>query len=253
MHHPNNSVEGQLVNETWVTTKCTNRGDDKMHQHAVKTFPKQRTNKHTHTHTQSEVSGISNTNENVSDQGKRYNINSWRKFAHRERKAQFNKHAEWCFVQLNARSLTRADKRQTIDKWANHHKVDAMMFHEGKVNSNCIMESKKYICFFSSGVKNEDRDKSEKLKKNSQRIPNELKNATAEHRGVCVALYKGYKGLIENVEALGDRMIHICLRSRNQLHLVAAYAPTSPAETQEKEQFYERFENQVLQKYLSTK
>lgn len=152
---------------------------------------------------------------------------------------KFNKMAEWYCVQLNARSLATTEKRNTIDAWANTHKVDIMFFEESKVNSNSVVETDNYIWFFSTAVKNEDREKRDKLKAANMKIPNELRLAITEHRGVAIAIFKGYKGLIEEVLPLGDRLLHIKMRNRNNLHLIAAYAPTSPAETQIKETFYE--------------
>ena len=140
-------------------------------------------------------------------------------------------------VQLNARELTSVQKRIGIDRWANKFKIDVMFFQESKINSNCVMETENYIWFFSSKVKNEDRERSDKLKATNQNIPQDLRNATAEHRGVGIAFYKGYMGTIEQVSPKGDRLMTAKLRSRNTLNLIAAYAPTSAAETTDKEFF----------------
>ena len=89
-------------------------------------------------------------------------------------------------VQLNARGLTSVEKRIGIDRWANKFKIDVMFFQESKINSYCVMEAENYIWFFSSKVNNEDRERSDKLKATNQNIPQDLRNATAEHRGVGI-------------------------------------------------------------------
>ncbi len=105
------------------------------------------------------------------------------------------------------------------------------------------METDNYIWFFSTKVKNEDREKRDKLRASNQKIPTQLRLDITEHRGTCIAIYKGYTDAIEEVNPLGDRMIHMKLRSQNNLHFVAAYAPISTEDILVKEAFYESLTN----------
>lgn len=177
-----------------------------------------------------------------------HKLEDWGKFVKKETNACFNKQAEWLAVQLNARSLATVEKRNSIDTWANKHKVDILIFQESKINSNCVMETDNYIWFFSSGVSNENRDKLDKAKTNNHKVPVDLRLATTEHRGVCIAIYRGYKNMIEHVHACGDRLLHLVLRSTCKLHIVAAHAPTSPHDTTDKELFYKDLESKILRK-----
>ena len=74
-------------------------------------------------------------------------------------------------------------------------------------------------------------------------IPDELRHQITEHRGVYIGIYKAYAQLVEEVEAIDDRLMRVSLASQNNLHLVAAYAPTSLADSSVKNKFYEDLES----------
>ena len=100
------------------------------------------------------------------------------------------------------------------------------------------MNTDNYTWFFSSGVSNSNRDKVEKIRTNNGRVPIELRDAINEHRGVGFAIYNGFAGTIEKVEALGARLMYIKLNSASNCHIIVAYAPTAEAPRFEKEEFY---------------
>ena len=92
----------------------------------------------------------------------------------------------------------------------------------------------------------DDEDEDEDADRGDDRpIPDELRHNTTEHRGVCIAVCKRFVDMIENVCPLGDRLMHIKLRSRNHLNVVVAYAPTADKESSEKSAFYELLEETV--------
>ena len=152
-------------------------------------------------------------------------------------KCKLNKNSELNTVALNMRGSTEKVKRNQVDAWGSRYGVDVFMLRETKVNSNCVMNSEKYMWFFSSGVKNEKRDEANKKRVNNQKLGSELRNEITEHWGVGIAISKKMVCTIEHVIPISGRIMYMMLSSRNNIYLIAAYAPTSVAEESEKTNF----------------
>ena len=165
-------------------------------------------------------------------------IEKWKAFLGTTPKAAFNKLASWYIAAINVRGVTLVEKRAVVDTWAYKHKVDVMILSETKVNANCVMNSENYVWFFSSGVKNENRDKVEKARQNNEKITEELKQLVTEHHGTGIAIYKGYLNTIYAITPIDGRTMTSTLRNVNQFNIIAAYAPTSAAAEENKEKIY---------------
>ena len=63
-------------------------------------------------------------------------------------------------------------------------KIDLLCIQETKINCNAMECRNGYTWYFSSGVKDADRDKATKLRNNNRRIPPNLQEKIREHRGV---------------------------------------------------------------------
>ena len=60
-------------------------------------------------------------------------------------------------------------KRQEIEKWMEIKRVDLLCIQETKVNCNAMECRNGFTWYFSSGVKDTDRDKATKLKSNNKK------------------------------------------------------------------------------------
>ncbi len=85
----------------------------------------------------------------------------------------------------------------------------------------------------------------EKYRQSNQNIPVELIRKTKEHWGVAIAAHKRFVGLIEEINATNSRLMHLKLNSNSNVHLIAAYAPTSDANVIDKERFYEKMDELI--------
>lgn len=104
---------------------------------------------------------------------------------------------------------------------------------ERKVNANSVTNTDNYAWFISSDVKDEDRDKANKLMNSNQKVPDDLKHKIREHRGVAIAVKKCNVRLVESIEPAGSRILTVRFRCQNMLNIIAAYAPTSAAKKEE--------------------
>ena len=66
-----------------------------------------------------------------------------------------------------------------------------------------------YKWYFSSGVKPEDRDKADKLKRAGKHIPRESTEKIREHAGVAFMMHKKLWGCIDDVAPI-KRTYHHC-------------------------------------------
>ena len=87
------------------------------------------------------------------------------------------------FATLNIQGLNMIGKRQEIEKWMEEKKIDILCIQEAKINCNSTENRKGFIWYFSSEVKDADRDKANKMRSCNKRIPKTLQEKIREHRG----------------------------------------------------------------------
>ena len=169
-------------------------------------------------------------------------IDVWQDFFEKYRHVSITKLSKFIVAQINMRGLSTAEKRNTVDKWGADNNVDFLTFEETKVNSNCVKHTENYVWFFSSKVKNEDRDKANKLRESNKPLGQELTNLTAERRGVGIAIKKNLISSVTAVKPISDRLMYISVKSNIDMYIIAAYAPTADSHDSDKEAFYVTFE-----------
>ena len=65
-------------------------------------------------------------------------------------------------------------KRQEIEKWMEKKKIDLLCIQETKINCNASESRHGFTWYFSSSVKDADRDKANKLKNCNKKVPVQL-------------------------------------------------------------------------------
>ena len=87
-------------------------------------------------------------------------------------------------------------KRQEIEKWMEQKKIDLLCIQETKINCNASESRNCFIWYFSSSVKDADRDKATKLKNCNKKVPAQLQEKIREHRGVVPVLFHELPALV---------------------------------------------------------
>ena len=85
---------------------------------------------------------------------------------------------------LNVQGINIIGKRQEIETWMEQKQIDLLCVPETKINCNATEKGNVYRCYFSSGIKDSDRDKANKLRNCNKKIPMQIQEKFREHSGV---------------------------------------------------------------------
>ena len=75
------------------------------------------------------------------------------------------------FATLNIQGPNMIGKRQEIEKWMEEKRIDILCIQETKINCNATEKRNGYTWYFSSDVKDADRDKANKMRSCNKKVP----------------------------------------------------------------------------------
>ena len=138
--------------------------------------------------------------------------------------------------EIKVRGVGQAGKRQLIERWAIENKLDIVCIAETKTPSRGMEGGTgkhigdeefggQFKLYFSTGVKQEDLDEKEKIKKEGKLISTEMRSKTTEQAGRAIIARKNVWHLIEDVRPLGGRIIKMKINTKPNAVIFGVYAP----------------------------
>ena len=132
---------------------------------------------------------------------------------------------------LNCRGLASISKRERVIHLMTKHNIDILCLQETKINSNSKEEHDGFVMYWSSGVKDDSRNKAEDLKRsgrarrNNQQDAQTFRNAI-EHLGVGIVFKRKIQRYVVDVIQKSARTIVLALCMRTgRLGIVSTYVP----------------------------
>ena len=125
-------------------------------------------------------------------------------------------------------------KRQEIEKWMESKKIDLLCMQETKINCNAMECRNGFTWYFSSGVKDTDRDKATKLRSINKKIPQNLPEKIREHRGVGFVCSNELHEHIEKITAHDSNNIVLQIKGKVDLIFHNTYQPHAGEKNEDK-------------------
>ena len=132
---------------------------------------------------------------------------------------------------LNCRGLSSASRRERVVHLMKKHAIDILCLQETKINSNAKECHDKYVMFWSSGIKDEDRNKAADLWRSgkassSNRAHAQIFRNAIEHLGVGIVYAKHLEKYVVDIRQRDARNIMLTLRMQaGYLDIISTYAP----------------------------
>ena len=132
---------------------------------------------------------------------------------------------------LNCRGLASISNRERIIHTMQKHKIDILCIQESKVNSNSREVHDGYEMFFSSSIKDDDRNKAYDLKRSgtaSRDNPEHgrIFRSSIEHLGVGIIFSKKVKPHVLDIQQHSARNLILTLKSQTgPLDIISTYVP----------------------------
>ena len=128
------------------------------------------------------------------------------------------------FATLNVQGINMIGKRDKRQKNGWQKRIDILCIQETKINCNATENRNGFSWYFSSDVKDADRDKANKLR-NCKKIPLTLQEKVREHRGVGSVCSKKIDRHIERVTAHDSNNIKMKIKGAVDIVLHNTYQP----------------------------
>ena len=132
---------------------------------------------------------------------------------------------------LNCRGLASISNRERIIHTMQKHNIDILCIQESKVNSNSREVHDGYEMFFSSSIKDDDRNKAYDLKRSgtaSRDNPEHgrIFRSSIEHLGVGIIFSKKVKPHVLDIQQHSARNLVLTLKSQTgPLDIISTYVP----------------------------
>eukprot|EP00973_Karenia_brevis_P087182 12087378-Karenia_brevis.AAC.1 len=104
-------------------------------------------------------------------------------------------------------------------------KIDILLVQETKINHNSTESRKGFTWYFSTDVKDADRDKVSKLRNANKKVPATLNEKTREHRGVGIIFNKKVEKYVKQVTAHDGNNITAHVEGPTTLVIHNTYQP----------------------------
>ena len=116
---------------------------------------------------------------------------------------------------LNVRGLKMFGKRQDIEHHMKHKGIDILTMQETHIGEDSRETRTNYSWYFSGGTSG-------------------LKTI---YHGVGIIIRTGLRNYVLDIETVNERLMTMKLRGQIDIHIIAAYAPTAAAPTEDKHRF----------------
>ena len=143
-----------------------------------------------------------------------------------------NKHLkEFNIASLNCRGLSSLSNRERLVHLMICHQVDILCVQEPKTNSNSVEIHGDFTMYWSSGVKDDDRNRAMELSRSGKaRLTNPSHNdifqISKEHLGVGIVLSKSARKFLCFIKPISARNIQAqFLMSAGVFDVISTYAP----------------------------
>ena len=127
-------------------------------------------------------------------------------------------------------------KRQEIEKWMDQKKIELLCIQETKINCNATESRNGFSWYFSSSVKDADRDKATKLKNCNKKVPAQLAEKIREHKGVGFVWTSKLEESIKRVSAHDSNNMTLSITGEVDLIIHNTYQPHAGEKNPDKTQ-----------------
>lgn len=139
---------------------------------------------------------------------------------------------------LNIQGINEITQRQTVEACMKTNKINVLGIQETKHNSNSYGKRGQFHWYFSSSVKDEDREKYEKLRNSNKPITQALKDKVFEKRGVAFVFHESIHQAVSIVHAIDGNNILAKIRATPDIFWLNTYLPHSDAGKSKTESAY---------------
>lgn len=126
---------------------------------------------------------------------------------------------------FNVQGTNMGGKRQEIETWMEHRHIDVLCLQESKNNCNATESRRGFTWYFSSSIKDADRDKIKKIRESGKKPPPQLVNKTTQKRGVAMVLSKRAEAALIRITAHGSNNMTGLFRGKTNILIHNTYQP----------------------------